>query len=290
MGIDPNTLRYLIRARALGADFDRTLTIGRQNLYRLSPAGVAAAFAESGIAGHPPEPSHSDDQYADWVLGGLGARRIDSLDYSDYEGASVVCDMNSPVPEELVESYSVVFDGGSLEHIFNFPTALMNCMRMVRVGGHLITCGPANNFFGHGFYQFSAELWFRALCEANGFADTEVMLVEDHDSVGSWFKVQDPNVVGQRVTFSSATPTQMFVRARKIAPVSGWSSMPYQSDYMARWKQPGAQGAGAGSGSAGIVDVKGRLPGLRHWLKVRLFGGPRAHPRLFRPMSDYLDR
>jgi hypothetical protein len=288
MGIDPNTLWFLIRSRYLGAKFDRTVTLGRQNLYRLAPHDVDAAFAAAGIRAAPEVVSRRDHAWADWVFNGLGARHVDSLDYSDYEGASVICDMNAPLPDRQVEAFSVVFDGGSLEHIFNFPTALMNCMRMVEVGGHFITCGPANNFFGHGFYQFSAELWFRALSEANGFGELEVMLVEDHDSVGSWFKVQDPNVVGQRVTFSSATPTQMFVRARKIAPVSGWSSMPYQSDYMARWKQPGAQGAG--SGPAGIVDIKGRLPGLRHWLKVRLFGGPRAHPRLFRPMSGYLDR
>ena len=55
----------------------------------------------------------------------------------------------------------MVIDGGLLEHVFDFPTAIRNCMRMVRQGGHLILNLPVNNFPGHGFYRFSPELVFR---------------------------------------------------------------------------------------------------------------------------------
>jgi hypothetical protein len=116
------------------------------------------------------------------------------------------------------------------------------------------------------------------------------MVVEDHDSAGSWFKVQDPNVAGRRVTFSSAMPTQMFVRARKLAPVAGWNTVPYQSDYVAKWNEQEEPRAKAQTGNAHAAAGLGRFPALRHWLKMRLFGGPRAHPSLFQPMSGYLDR
>jgi 2-polyprenyl-3-methyl-5-hydroxy-6-metoxy-1,4-benzoquinol methylase len=53
-----------------------------------------------------------------------------------------------------------VFDGGTLEHIFDYPTAIKNCMKMVKPGGHLLLTTPANNWFGHGFYQFSPELFY----------------------------------------------------------------------------------------------------------------------------------
>lgn len=54
-------------------------------------------------------------------------------------------------------------DGGALEHTFNVPVALTSYMEMVRVGGRLILVSPANDHFGHGFYQFSAELFYSAL-------------------------------------------------------------------------------------------------------------------------------
>jgi hypothetical protein len=37
MGIDTNSLPFILDAKNAGADFSRTLTIGWQNYYRLSP-------------------------------------------------------------------------------------------------------------------------------------------------------------------------------------------------------------------------------------------------------------
>ena len=56
-----------------------------------------------------------------------------------------------------------MIDSGSLEHVFNISQALRNCLEMVESGGHFISIGPANNAMGHGFYQFSPELYFRIL-------------------------------------------------------------------------------------------------------------------------------
>jgi hypothetical protein len=220
--------------------------------------------------------------YADGVLRSLGARVLETLDYSDYEGASITHDMNKPIPDSLEERFSAVIDGGSLEHIFNFPQALLNCMRLASIGGHVITAGPANNFFGHGLYQFSAELWFRAFSPQNGFDELEVLLVEDTDAPGGWFKVLDPAVARQRVTFSSATPTLMFVCARKVRAISGWGEMPYQSDYIARW----AQGSGPTQSRASAASAMIQLTApLRQRVKTALFGGPRAHRQLFTPLQ-----
>lgn len=68
--------------------------------------------------------------------------------------------MNREIPGDFIEKYSMVLDGGSLEHVFNFPVAVRNCMQMLQVGGHYLAITPANNFMGHGFYQFSPELYF----------------------------------------------------------------------------------------------------------------------------------
>lgn len=68
------------------------------------------------------------------VLAGKEAH-VDSFDFSDYEHATVLLDMNKPIPDEYKNKYGVVFDGGTLEHIFNYPVALHNAMNMVSRGG-----------------------------------------------------------------------------------------------------------------------------------------------------------
>ena len=81
----------------------------------------------------------------------LGSASVRSIDYSGYEGADIVHDLNEPIPASLVESCDTVFDGGSIEHIFNLPIALANLMKLVRVGGTVLSVNGANNFLGHGF-------------------------------------------------------------------------------------------------------------------------------------------
>ena len=108
-------------------------------------------------------------KYADDLFHGLGATTLDVMDVSGFEGANILHDLNQPVDTRLHNAYDCVFDGGALEHVFNFPLALKNCIEMVKVGGCFITITPANNWCGHGFYQFSPELFYRILSRENGF-------------------------------------------------------------------------------------------------------------------------
>ena len=50
----------------------------------------------------------------------------------------------------------------------NFPVALKNCTQMVDPGGQYATITPANNVFGHGFYQLEPDFVFRSRSETNG--------------------------------------------------------------------------------------------------------------------------
>jgi len=42
--------------------------------------------------------------------------------------------MSQPIDTIHKNKYDLVFDGGTLEHVFNFPVAIKNCMEMVKVG------------------------------------------------------------------------------------------------------------------------------------------------------------
>src|SRR5262249_52102244 len=155
-----------------------------------------------------------------------------------------------PVPASLHEQFDLVYDSGSLEHIFNFPVAIRNCMEMTRVGGHLILCVPANNNLGHGFYQFSPELFYRVLDASNGFEIERMTALETDivgprllghrflgETLGRAFEVTDPIQVHQRVLLVNDRPITLLVRARRVCKVPLFTPTPQQSDYAAQWQE-----------------------------------------------------
>ena len=144
----------------------------------------------------------------------LGARQVDSCDASAYEGATRVHDLNQPIPGDWDGTYDAVIDGGTLEHVFNFPTAIENCMRLVKPGGHLLLFTMANNCCGHGFYQFSPELFYAALSEENGF-EVESMILHRVGPSARWLEVSDPRKIRSRVELVSFAPVQLLIRARR---------------------------------------------------------------------------
>jgi hypothetical protein len=233
MGINVQTLRFLLTAKRSGVSFENTMMIGRQNTYNsLPPKEAVAIFLEFGqFVGN--DALQTPDGYVEPMLTRLGAIHIDSIDYSSFEGASVIHDMNLPIPDELKSRFSVVIDGGTLEHVFNFPQALKNAMEMVAVGGHFLAVTPCNNYMGHGFYQFSPELFFRAFSEENGFKLEDVFICRWPR--GRWYRVSDPKVIGTRVELINNYPTSLFVQAKRLRKTEVFATTPQQSDYVAYW-------------------------------------------------------
>jgi hypothetical protein len=178
------------------------------------------------------------NEYSEGFFSLLGAREISSVDISDFEGATHTHDMNFPLPDDLRGRFSVVFDGGTLEHVFNFNQALKNCMEMVAIGGHFTQVSPANNYMGHGFWQISPELIYRVFSPANGFQVEAVML---HEAVpgGGWYFVPDPQRLGGRVQLCNSRPTFILTIARKVAEAEIFASVPQQSDYVNAWSADG---------------------------------------------------
>lgn len=172
--------------------------------------------------------------YIEPFLRMLGAEEICSIDASPYEGASFIHDMNLPIPSQLKNNFTVVIDGGSLEHIFDYPRGVKNVMEMVRVGGHFLGINPTNGCMGHGFYQFSPELYFRIFAKDNGFSVERIFLFESLPKA-KWYEVNDPERVRKRVGLINVHPTHMLIQAKKLNSVPIFTSSPKQSDYVALW-------------------------------------------------------
>ena len=229
MGLDINGVKLLLHAKQLEVNFNKVVTIGRQMLY-LKETEMKRLLIQAGFNDARDMKTFKLHNYAESFLKMLGAETTDSLDASAYENASLIHDLNLPLPKELFSLYSVVIDGGSLEHVFNFPTAIKNCMNLIEKEGHYIGITPANNFLGHGFYQFSPELYYRIFSPANGFKMIKMYLYADRKGA-SFYEVLDPMDLKQRVTMANSYPSYLFILAQKTEEKEVFKVVPQQSDY-----------------------------------------------------------
>ncbi len=271
MGLDANGTLFLLFAREHGVDFSRTAMIGRQEMLidadrlgdNLRRFGLPTERASEAVA----------DGYSEGFFELLGADEVVSFDASGYEHASVQHDFNLPIPDQFKGKYTAVLDGGTLEHVFNYPQAIRNCMEMVAPGGHFLAITPANNQMGHGFYQFSPELFYRVLSAENGYKLERMMIFEEAPG-GSWYDVADPDIVGERVTLINGQSTMLLIIARRVDAGEIFRKMPQQSDYASAWegRRPsrGNGGAEMQGRSAGVLRrLRFAIERSRSWLNRR---------------------
>jgi SAM-dependent methyltransferase len=235
MAIDSETARLFLACRKAGISFGRTLMLGRQNLL-MRPAETRELFGRFGLQADArllTEEAYQNPPFAEPFFESLGATRCESMDYSSYEGATYVHDLNEPLPSEHREKFDLVFDGGTLEHVFNFPQALHNAMQLVKPGGWYAGFTPGNNWFGHGFYQFSPEVYYRALSPANGFNKSAVFIVPEGFGL-KWYLVKDPARLRTRTNLITSLRTPLLVLGRKNAPTPAKLRL-QQSDYQEYW-------------------------------------------------------
>jgi len=233
MGIDLQTMRFLFAAKAAGADFSETLTLGRQH-FGMDPKVYRREAQRFGLAAS--DTAYSDAPFAEGLLRSLGAKEPRSLDASGYEAATDVSDLNLPIPDRLAGKFSLVVDAGTLEHVFDVRQSFVNVARLLKVGGRFLSIVPANNFLGHGFHQFSPELYYRVFSPENGFEVETLILSEVHKDA-AWYEAKDPAKAGGRVELNGGARAYLMMRARKTADVEMFRTIPQQSDYHdARWQ------------------------------------------------------
>lgn len=229
MGLNINATKLLLKLRSDGFEFGKVLTLGRQRL-NLPKAALQRNLKMFGYDADARELKKRNNGYCEPFLRLLGATDVHSMDVSDYEQATLLHDLNHPIADRYKGLYQTVIDSGTLEHVFNFPVAIRNCMELLQPGGHFIGITPCNNFFGHGFYQFSPELYYRVFSKENGFEMTHMYFFLD-DPYTSFYSVKDPAEAKERVILSNAFPSFLFVVARKIVTLPIFMSPPQQSDY-----------------------------------------------------------
>jgi len=240
MGVDYVLFERLAELSTRFKPAGRTLMLGRHSFRIESPF---AKLYEKALRTHGLEGKRfdylQDDGYCETLMSKLGFGAMEAMDFSDYEGATILHDLNQPVPKKLEQQFDFIFDGGTLEHVFNVPVALENVFRMLKPGGRFVSANGMNGFNGHGLYQFSPDLvwtfWRRtANCEVH---DCRGITKAPPDGQEYHLTFPDPAELGHRLRLKGRIPPARFYLYYEVErrPESAISNATLQSDYETKW-------------------------------------------------------
>lgn len=178
MGISLNFAPLIVETVHAAARQRRLMTLGRQTLdFGVTETRILAEQARVGMrATATTDRNLTQEEF----FNSLGWDAIHSLDVSGFEGATHLFDLNaSPetLPASLRGSYDAVYDGGTLEHVFNIFNGLSNALSLLKADGRFVHIGPMNNYVDHGFFQFSPTFFFD-FASANGWRVVKSALVK----------------------------------------------------------------------------------------------------------------
>lgn len=218
MGINLHAFNFLYYNSKI-RKFGKTLTIGRQKI-TANKISLKNTIKDNIV----------DEIYLDnYLLKYFGATSVDSIDINDYEDSNIIYDLNYNVPKELENKYDTIIDSGSLEHIFNIKVAMKNFSVMCKEKGLILHISPSNNFCGHGFYQFSPELFHTYYNIQNNFKDTEIYLAKVYDS-NKWFKINEENF-NNDTRINIITDEETFILCKTIKNKQLEKDIILQGDY-----------------------------------------------------------
>jgi len=111
----------------------------------------------------------------------LGYEQVESVDVLSKESPTIIHDLNTEIPDNLRNRYSLVLDSGTLEHCFDVKEVLYNTVKFLKVGGRVIHINPYNDFIRHGFFQFTENLYYD-FYDVNGFGDFNMRIVKNKNN------------------------------------------------------------------------------------------------------------
>ena len=193
MGIDLTGRQAIEKSLEFVTDRKNALTLGRQTICGTSDF-CEALFTQT-----------------------FGFETVDSIDYSSYEGASIIHNMNTPIYSE--RKYKFIFDGGTSEHIFNVPQVLENVIHLLDVDGVFCSVTPNNNFSGHGMYQFSQDLFQSCFTPTYGMEILGLWIAIANDESTPWIDMnvqKNTNIVRGFDTYNGV---YIVCIARKVTDV-----------------------------------------------------------------------
>lgn len=109
----------------------------------------------------------------------FGKVNYQTLDISSYEHASIVHNLNIPVPKILENQFDFIIDGGTFDHLFDLKTCFENVTKLLKPGGRIFQWNAASNYANAGYLSFSAD-FFNDYYTLNNYADCRTFFAVSH--------------------------------------------------------------------------------------------------------------
>ena len=231
MGLAKPSLRFIVREHKYKPITGPLLQLGRQTI-GLEEAELSALIKEEGLipAALPQRATPASLDVLFFNL--LGIAKVYAMDFSAYEGADFIHDLNQPVDKSLAGRFDFILDGGTTEHVFDIRQSMRNIATMLRPGGRILHMQPTNNYVNHGFYQFSPTFYYDYY-SANNFVNLRGFLFE-HEAKRPWGgRLYELNPLTKQQQIASGDPLKSmatFFLAEKTA-ASTADAIPTQSVY-----------------------------------------------------------
>ena len=149
----------------------------------------------------------------------LGAKLVESIDFSLDLSPTIVHNMNNEIPDQLKNRYDYIYDCGTIETMFDTALVIDNISNMLKVGGIFCSVTACNNFFGHGMYQFSPEFFLAVFSEKYGMVIHELYLTQIDSEKSQWVDVKSYSFGRNTSKFKTSNPVYIISIIEKISDV-----------------------------------------------------------------------
>ncbi|CUJ21996.1 hypothetical protein [Cognatishimia activa] len=247
MGVDFELFERLVELSTRFRPNGRTLMLGRHTFK--VPEKITHKFVRTLRRKEVDlnvEEIQQEDGYCETLMRKLGFGEMEAMDFSDYEGASILHDLNRPVPKALHGQFSFIFDGGTIEHVFNVPQALENAFLLLKPGGRFVSANGFNGWPAHGIYQFNPELVWTYWKRNCGCIVHDCRGIQKKPRGGNYhLPFPDPAETGRRLRLKGKVPEgrmYLYYEIERTAE-SVLKDLVLQSDYETKWHSHDNAGA-----------------------------------------------
>ena len=151
---------------------------------------------------YPPE-----QQSYNYIFGCSSAQTL------DLDGGDLRLDLEDGDFTEYRQSFDVVLNIGTLEHVWDAHTAHCNAASMVREGGYYIGHAPVKGYYAHG-HHVTWDKSILAFFAKNGFSHRDSWLLEEIQGSILWHVEQRNTVVSHWLK-----PKQIWVNGDTRDPI-----------------------------------------------------------------------
>lgn len=232
MGILPQQAAFILREHKHRPIEGDILLIGRQTVW-LTLDQAYNLLKQEGIEprrGHLIEYNHSTmGAKGNWITDRsffslFSSGRVIALDVNDFEGAEIVHDLNSELPERFFGIADFIYNGSCLDNLFDPAMAMRSTSKMLRPLGRILDA-EHSTAVANAFICYSPE-WFFDFFAINNYADCQVFICKF-----------GPNSVTGGGAISDSWQVHWWRPFRQTGPTSFVANTSYPGENVVVWER-----------------------------------------------------